>query len=54
MEKISFKNTLKIHEKNTQENHDYVVSINVINTCLLLSSNFYGLENVNSQAFFAN
>ena len=51
---IKSKNSLRIHEENTKENHNRVVSLYVIKTRLLFSSNFLGLENVNFQTFFAN
>ena len=52
--KINLKNSLRIHEENTKENRNLVVSLYVIKTRLLFSSNFLGLENVNFQTFFAN
>ena len=45
---------LRIHEKNTKENHNRVVLLYVIITRLLFSSNFLGLENINLQTFFTN
>ena len=36
------------------ENHEREVTLNVIKTRLLSSSNFCVLENVNFQTFFAN
>ena len=50
---IYLKNSLRIHEENTMENHDSVVSFYVIKTRLVFSSNFLSLENVNFQTFFA-
>ena len=36
------------------KNHNRVVSLHVIKKILFFSSNFIGLENINSQTFFKN
>ena len=35
-------------------NHDRLVFLNVIKTCLLFTSIYYGLENIDFQIFYAN
>ena len=46
--------SLIIHEENRKENHNLIMSLNVIKTRLLFSSNFCGLENTNFQTFCTN
>ena len=48
-------NSLRIHEQNTKENHNRVVYLHVIDTCDFICEevNFFGLENINFQTFFA-
>ena len=51
---IKIKNSLSIYEEDTKENHNRVVSLCVIKTRLLFSSNFLGLENIHFQTWFTN
>ena len=52
------KNSLKIHEENTKENHNRVGSIYVITIHVPLylkkKFNFFGLRKINFQTFFEN
>ena len=50
-----YENSSRIHEENTKENRNRVVSLYVIDTCdFVCEVSFFGLEHINFKIFFAN
>ena len=50
----TYKEPLRIHEENTKKNHNRVLSLYVVKTRLLFSSDLLGLEIIHFQTFYAN